>query len=120
MAQRRGARYVTNDYHRTSSVTRMMEDIGWSPLAHRRKCARLAMLYKIQHNLVDLQLDSVKANTGRRTRYSHSQRLVIPQSKHDFRKYAFGPRTVSDWNNLPEDVANAPSLTIFRGRISTP
>ena len=32
MVQRRAARYVTNRYHNTSSVTSMLDDLGWETL----------------------------------------------------------------------------------------
>ena len=45
--QRRGARFVQKDYQRTSSVTAMMNELGWKPLAHRRREQRLTLLFKI-------------------------------------------------------------------------
>ena len=36
MAQKRAAWFAKNDYQRTSSVTSMMNDMGWDTLAHRR------------------------------------------------------------------------------------
>jgi hypothetical protein len=50
--QRRAARYVTNRYHNTSNVSNMIEHLNWRSLADRRSDARLAMLYKISHELV--------------------------------------------------------------------
>ena len=34
--QRRAARYVTNRYHNTSSVSNMLEHLNWPTLEHRR------------------------------------------------------------------------------------
>jgi hypothetical protein len=34
--QRRAARYVTNPYHNTSSVSNMIEHLNWRSLADRR------------------------------------------------------------------------------------
>jgi hypothetical protein len=39
--QRRAARYVSNRYHNTSSVTDMMSDLNWAPLEVRRIRYRL-------------------------------------------------------------------------------
>ena len=50
--QRRTARYVTNCYHNTSSVSNMIEHLNWRSLADGRTDARLVMLYKITHELV--------------------------------------------------------------------
>jgi hypothetical protein len=52
MVQRRAARYVQNNYHNTSSVTSMIDTLGWPTLAERRLKTRLIMLYKITHALI--------------------------------------------------------------------
>jgi hypothetical protein len=49
MVQIRAARYVQNNYHNTSSVTSMIDTLGWPTLAERRLKTRLIMLYKITH-----------------------------------------------------------------------
>ena len=41
MVQRRAARYVTNRYHNTSSVSSMIEQLEWTTLEERRKHSRL-------------------------------------------------------------------------------
>ena len=50
--QRRGTRFVQKDYQRASSVTAMMNELGWKPLAHRRREQRLTLLIKIINGLV--------------------------------------------------------------------
>ena len=37
--QRRAARYVTNRYHNTSSVSNLLEHLNWRSLADRRLAA---------------------------------------------------------------------------------
>ena len=54
MVQRRAARFVTNDYGRTSSVTEMIANLGWDTLQKCRNLARLSMMYRIVHELVDI------------------------------------------------------------------
>ena len=52
MVQRRYARFVHGDYSRTSSVTPMLADLGWEPLAERRTKAKASMMFRIRHDLV--------------------------------------------------------------------
>jgi hypothetical protein len=52
MVQRRAARYVQNNYHNTSSVTSMIDTLGWPTLAECRLKTRLIMLFKITHALI--------------------------------------------------------------------
>ena len=47
MVQRRAARFVTNDYGRTSSVTEIIANLGWDTLQKRRDLATLSMMYRI-------------------------------------------------------------------------
>ena len=57
MVQRRAARFVKNDYGRTSSVTEMMSNLGWGTLQKRRDLVRLSMMYRIVHELVDIPVE---------------------------------------------------------------
>ncbi len=45
--QMKAARFTTSNYDRTSSVTKMLNDLGWSKLADRRRYLRFALLYKV-------------------------------------------------------------------------
>ena len=54
MVQHRYARYTSLDYGRTSSVTAILKTLGWEPLAVRRAKARITMMYRIVHGLVDI------------------------------------------------------------------
>ena len=48
--QRRSARFVLNDYARLSSMTSMIQKLGWPTLKQRRDNINIMMLYKIIHN----------------------------------------------------------------------
>ena len=54
MVQRRAARYVTNRYWNTSSVTYMIEHLQWESLKAMRAKHQLTMLLDIIHDLVDI------------------------------------------------------------------
>ena len=71
MVQRRAARYVTNPYRNTSSVTSMLGDLEWDILETRRKKIRLTMMYKII-NLIDIKAEEYLTKPTRQTRSSHS------------------------------------------------
>ena len=58
MVQRRSARYCTNRYHNTSSVTDMLQDLNWEMLESRRTKLQLVMIYKIMNDLVDIPADT--------------------------------------------------------------
>ena len=49
MVQRRVARYVCNRWHNTSSVTGMLNQLEWVPLATRGANTLLCMMYRVAH-----------------------------------------------------------------------
>ena len=57
--QRRSARFVFNNYSPYDSVSDMLTNLRWSPLADRQKEHRLLMLYTIIHHLVYIDADSL-------------------------------------------------------------
>ena len=68
--QRRAARYVTNRYHNTSSVTDMLQNLNWPSLEITRTRVRLIMFYKIIHHVVAIHpLDTLLLPTTTITRY---------------------------------------------------
>jgi hypothetical protein len=98
--QRRAARYVANNHRNrsTCSVSNIIQRLKWRPLAHRRKDARLVMLYKIDRELVAINKENRLIPRGRKTRQAHNRSFQIPSSRIDTRKMSFFPRTVRDWN----------------------
>ena len=54
--QRAAARFVYSDYRRTTSVTHLLNEIGWDSLHIRRLTAQSAMFFKIHHQLVNISL----------------------------------------------------------------
>ena len=73
MVQRRAARYVTYNYDYKSSVSSMLNQLGWRILEKRRRDARLSMFYKIENSLVSIDFD----------KYLHAQNLLLRNS-HEF------------------------------------
>ena len=57
--QRAAARFVTNNYQRKSSVTALIQDLGWTDLQTRRKNFRLTSLYKILNGLISLPVSDL-------------------------------------------------------------
>ena len=57
MVHRRAARWVTNRYHNTSSVSDMLHTLGWRSLEHRRATSRLCMLFQIYHGSIGIPHD---------------------------------------------------------------
>ena len=117
--QRRAARYVYNDYttRTPGCVTDMVEDLGWESLQDRRYIARLSLLYKMQHGLVDVDTSSYLQQGDSRTRGSRGFFQERINSEVDYN--SFFPRTIREWNSLPADVTAATSLEEFRSSLTS-
>ena len=60
--QRKAARFVMNDWNRTSSVTTMLSTLGWDTLEERRARMRITTMYNIIHG--DIAIDHQHISNG--------------------------------------------------------
>ena len=114
MVQGRAARYVFNDYSRFSHVTPMLQQLGWRSLMQRRADIWLVFFYKCLHGLVAIDLSKDLIPQRRETRGNHSQSYICPSDTRNYVSYSFLPRTIVQWNKLPETVVTSPSLDTHR------
>jgi hypothetical protein len=87
--QRRAARYVTNCYHNTSSVSNMLGHLNWQSRADRRSDAHLVMLYKISHELVAIPKTDILIPPVRFPRNMNSHSYQIPHTRLQLRLQSF-------------------------------
>ena len=119
MVQRRAARYTTNHFRNTSSVSSMIDQLQWESFESRRSKIQLTLFFKVIHNLIDIPPDNYLTPSTTRTRSTHSKKYrQFSPSTNSF-KFSFFPRTVPLWNPLPADIAEAPSLVTFKKGLST-
>ena len=117
--QRRAARYVTGRFRNRSSVDSMIHTLNLPPLAQRRKEARLTMLHKITSGTVAIQKEQYLQPPQRLSRHMHINSYKIPTFRTDYRKYSFFPRTITEWNNVPPEIASAVTLEEFKSQVSS-
>jgi len=114
---RRAARFVMNDYSPTSSVTAMLDTLGWPSLEHRREYQRLVFMYKIANGLIAVpSTNLIPADS--RTRAQHSFKYRTIQSSTSAYKNSFFPRTIPGWNRLPSEVVNSDTVDSFKANLS--
>ena len=115
--QRRAIRFICGNYKRDASVSAMQQDLGLPTLEERRKRARLVMLYKVINNLIAIPLPDYITPRTRSTRSSQQHRFTRLSSSSDTYKYSFFPRTLRDWDELPQATIELPNLEQFKGAI---
>ena len=111
--QRRAARCALNRHQRTASVKLILQELSWPSLEHRRRAARLGVLYKIDSGLAAVKCPFLKQQP-QRTRLTHTKRPC----RADYRLNSFFPTTVRDWNTLPPETVKAPSSGVFVSRVA--
>ncbi|XP_070183866.1 uncharacterized protein [Littorina saxatilis] len=118
--QRRAARYVLHRHRNTSSVGEMLQTLQWPSLEQRRRTSRLCMLYKITNNLVKVNCDELQHLPSRSRRSSRTNTRAFNRipSKTDTRLNSFLPRTIREWNELPEEVVSAVTAAAFTSSAS--
>ena len=116
--QRRAACWTTSNYDTRSSVTAMLNQLGWRTLEQRRAVARLCLFYKIVYGLVAVPLPNYIQPTRRISRYCHSMTYRQIQTSTIYYKYSFFPLAIVQWNALPEAVASLPDLDLFKVAVS--
>ncbi len=94
-----------------------LENLELLTLETRRLIADLTMVYKILHQMVDLDPASFFVPSPVESTRGHPFKLFQCQSRLDIRKYFFCNRVVSQWNSLPSHIVKATSLASFRTRL---
>ena len=137
--QRKAVRFIKNDYRTNTpgSVTKMLFELNIPTLKERRRDKRLCFLYNISKGQVPgipaknyllpiknkrkikaKTFDScVTQNIIQRHQNLHSNCFQLPDSQTTPYKNSFFPRTISEWNELSEDVISAPSIDVFKARL---
>ena len=110
--QCKSARFVLNDYARLSSVTSMLQKLGWPTLEQRRNNSKIIMLYKIIHNVVHIDYSDVLIEKTNCTR-GHSQRFHVPLTRINAYHYSFFPSAIRKWNILPDWIISSPNIDLF-------
>ena len=118
--QREGGLLCTGAYRRTNHVT-LLSELGWSPLATRRKCQKLTIFYKMVNQLVPAYLSelcpmTVGQITSRNLR--NSMNIQLTKSRITCFKRSFLPSSIKEWNQIPIEIRNSPTLQNFKTKIT--
>ena len=56
-------------------------------------------------------------NRERRTRGSHDFKFIVPKGHKDIFRLSFFPRTITEWNKLPQETVSSQFLCIFKSKL---
>ena len=115
--QRHATRFCQSDYRRTSSITSMLQNLGWEDLKSRREQSKTIMMYLIVNNRVEIPVEKYLIHSGTSTR-GHKSRLLVPFCSVIAYKSSFFLSTIYLWNAFPASVVTAPMLDAFKSCVS--
>ena len=90
--------------------------LGLSTLEYRRLKADVIQVYKILNQIDRVDIDKFFNMSELSTR-GNSLKIFKPWSRLKVRSSVFSNRVVDVWNSLPNSVATAPSLNLFKSRL---
>ena len=104
--QRSAARFVTQNYRQTASVTSLIQNLRWTDLKTRRINSRFLFVFKILNELVEIPINDHLILADKRTcggdnyTYKHIRGNTIP-----------------DWNSLLVTAIESKTVAAFKSQL---
>ena len=117
-AQRRATRLVPEI--REPSYQDRLAELNLPSMDYRRKRFDMIQVFKIIHKIDDIEAGiffDYAENSGTR---GHCLKLAKPKAHKAHKSvclHSFGHRTVSVWNNLPQDIVTCDTVNSFKSRL---
>ena len=102
---------------RSCSANKILEETGWESLETRRRKHRLTTFYKMVTKTTPSYLSTLVPRTVHQVSQRNlrtGQNLQVPRSRTVLYSNSFIPKTIRDWNALPNNLKNSPSLNLFK------
>ncbi len=105
---------VMNDHSRYSSVTNMLDKLGWTDLAQCCREIKLTFLFNIVQGTVAVPADNYITPNSTRSKKANSLKFSTIRCDTELYRNSFFPRAIIDWNALPEDIVTSFTTTAFK------
>ncbi|VDI70621.1 Hypothetical predicted protein [Mytilus galloprovincialis] len=111
-------KYNTEKATRTlGCVTGLKVQLQWDPQQYRRTEQRSFLCYNVHNQLVEIQPAIYYTHGDNRIRGGHKLRQI--RATKEVYNNSFFPRSITDWNLLPDTVAAALTLEEFMARLAS-
>ena len=114
-AQRRATRLVP-ELRGMSYEERLME-LNLSTLEYRRRRYDIIQVFKIIHEIDDIDMSRFFTFTDNSQLRGHNLKLNKPRVNKSIRLNSFAMRTIPVWNNLPSEIVNSKTVLEFKTKI---
>ena len=113
--QRRATKSIPSLKH--LSYSERLTQLKLPSLTYRRHRADVIQTFKIVKGLEDVESSTFfRFSSNNRTR-GHKYKVTKNRVKTQRRLHSFSQRSITEWNNLPEDVINSSSLNSFKANL---
>ena len=90
-------------------------------LSTRRKAQRLTTMYKITNNHISINQDGILTPVSDINDYDlrtqHTAKYIKLSGSTDIYNKSYFPRTIKDWNSLPQDIIDCKSVDSFKHKM---
>ena len=112
--QRSAARFLTDDYCRTSCVSHMCTNLmTWNSLYTRRRIRDATMVFLILHGLMRISLPVIITTADVLTRRQHKHKLRTPPATCTPHQQSFYVRCIPLWNALTYAIPVIDIIVLF-------
>ena len=115
--QRSAARFVTQNYRQTASVTSLIQNLGWTDLKTRRKNSRLVSMFKILNELVEIPINDRLIQRTEEHVVGTIRPINILRANTTLGQNSFWHRTIPDWNSLPAAAIESKTMAAFKSQL---
>ena len=115
---RAAARFVTRYYRQTTSVTSLIQNLGWTDLKTTRKNYRFLCMLKILNELVEIPINDRLIPADKRTLVGTIRPLNTSELTPHWDKILFGIKlSLIDWNFLPAAAIESKTVAAFKSQL---
>ena len=105
---------------RTSSYSKLCEELGWNTLAERRQLQQMKLIFKIRSGKTPTSLNRILHSPAP---HRHQHFVRGANNLHSFKSKttrfsnSFFPKSVRTWNKLPGDIKSPDTLQKFNSKL---
>ena len=112
--QRRATKLVKSI--RKMEYPERLKMLNLTTLTYRRKRTDILQVYRIINKIDNLDYKDFFIKNERDTR-GHKWKFIKPTAISKLRQNTFSVRVINDWNSLPTEVVESPSLNSFKNAL---
>ena len=122
----RQAKLLENVQRRATKLVPELKDLEYEErlrrlklpsLRYRRERGDIIEAYKFLHDYYDVENNPLTLDDATRRTRGHSLKLKKIRCNTTMRQQFFSFRVINNWNKLPDNIVNAPSLNALKNRL---